>query len=122
MTLSSRLTAFATYLLLVLGWIYVIVFGRGDRLAVYHLKQSVGLLLFLILTTLIWGLTSWLLSFIPLAGALFGVILFTLVICAYIVAFILWILGMIYALQGRMSPLPMIGQSANRLPLSTWME
>ncbi len=112
---GSRYPAFVAYLLGPLGWLYVGTFQRKNRFAVYHTLQAIGLLLFIVATLIGWYGLAWLLSWIPVAGPTLGIMLFALVIAALLVAVVLWIVGMSYALRGRMAPLPMIGRLIARL-------
>jgi uncharacterized membrane protein len=110
----SRLPAVLAYLVPVIGWLYVLFFQRKNSLAEYHLKQSFGLVLFLVATTASWVLIGWILALIPYMVVL-GMGLFAIVIVAYIYGFVAWIVGLSNALRGRQIPLPLFGQWANRL-------
>jgi uncharacterized membrane protein len=112
---GSRYPAFVAYLLGPLGWLYVGIAQRKNRFAVYHTVQAIGLLLFVGAMFAGWYVLAWLLSWIPVAGPTLGVMLFALVILALLVAVVLWIVGMYYALHGRMAPLPLVGRSIGRL-------
>ncbi|MBE0695539.1 MAG: hypothetical protein IH586_01320 [Anaerolineaceae bacterium] len=113
---SQCFPAFIAYFLPVIGWIYVGVFQRKNQFAIFHMRQSVGLVLFLILITVIWGMATWLLAWIPYAFIV-GVALFTLPVTAYIFGGVVWIVGMVNALRCREAPLPIIGMYSYRLPI-----
>ncbi len=98
----------------VIGWLYVTIFQREDELAMYHLRQSVGVVLFLIGSLLSWAVIAWLLAWLPYMGAV-GIALFTLVIAAYLFGVICWVIGIINALRGQMTPLPGIGHRDKHL-------
>lgn len=100
----------------VLGWLYVFFLQRQNQLAVFHLRQSIGLFLFLLATLLVWAVVAWLLVWIPLM-AVVSVALFTLVIAAYLYGFVAWLLGIFNALRSRQTPLPGFGGWASRLPI-----
>jgi len=114
---GPRFPAVVAYLIPILGWPYVYFFQRNNAFALYHLKQSIGLFLFLVATMTGWVVIAWVLAWIPYMGAV-GAALFTLVIAAYLFAIVAWVLGLINAVSGRMVPLPGFGQLANRLPIS----
>ena len=116
MNASQRFPAFIVYLFPVIGWIYVLIFQRDNPLAMFHLRQSIGLFLFLIAMFLGWAAITWIISWIPFMF-IFGVALFTLVIAAFMVGLIVWLMGIVNALQGRMVLLPFFGQIANRLSI-----
>jgi uncharacterized membrane protein len=104
------------YLIPVIGWLYVLFFQRKNELAVYHLRQAVGLLLFLVAVLAGWAIIAWILAWIPFVAVL-SAALFTIVITAYLYGLAAWILGMSKALRGQLTPLPLFGQFANRLPI-----
>jgi uncharacterized membrane protein len=113
--LPSRLFAAFAYVP-VIGWIYVLLTQRGNPLAVFHLKQSIGLFLFLIAALVTWMIVAYVLAWLPLMAAL-GVALFTVVMVVYIYGAVAWIIGLINALKNREDPLPVFGRWANRLPI-----
>ena len=115
MDTSQRVPAFIAYLLPVVGWIYVGVFHRKNQFAVFHMRQSIVLVLFAILITAAWGVIIWLLAWIPYAFV-FGMALFTLPLSAYIFCIVAWVGGMVNALRNQAAPLPWIGAYSNRLP------
>lgn len=114
---KQKMLAFLAYLLSILGWLYVLLCQRKDKLAVYHAKQSLGLTLVAIGAFVIWALGSWILSWIPLVGSLVAAISFAQVILIYIFLSVAWIMGMVYALQAKMQPLPFVGKWAERIPV-----
>ncbi len=116
MTPTSRVPAVIAYLLPVIGWLYVLFFQRGNSLAVFHVRQAVGLFLFLIGAVVVWGVVAWVLAWIPYAAVL-SMALFTLVIAAYIFGVVAWIMGLVHALSSRAEPLPAFGKWADRLPI-----
>jgi uncharacterized membrane protein len=112
---SQRILAFLAYLLSVAGWLLVLLFGRRDRFAVFHMKQSVALLLFILVVTAGWFLFTWLTAWVPFLFIL-GAGSFSIVMAAYAFAAIAWLIGMSNALRARMVPLPIVGAWASRLP------
>jgi uncharacterized membrane protein len=116
MNKSSRLPAVLAYLLPVIGWLYVFFFQRKNSLAVYHLRQSIGLVLFLAGAAVSWIVVGWIIAWIPYAAVL-SIALFAIVITAYIYGIIAWIMGMNNAFKELQVPLPLFGQWANRLPI-----
>jgi len=113
---SSRIPAVVAYLIPIIGWLYVLFFQRKNSLAVYHLKQSIGLVLFLVAITAGWAVIAWVLAWIPYMAVL-GIALFAIVIAIYLYGLVAWILGLINALNGRLTPLPLFGQWASHLPI-----
>jgi uncharacterized membrane protein len=100
----------------VIGWLYVYFTQRKSELAVFHLRQSIGLLIGLVLSVLAWGVVTWVLTWIPF-GDVIGIALFTLVIAVWIVAVIALVIGLVNAARGRMDQVPFFGGFANWIPL-----
>jgi uncharacterized membrane protein len=116
MNRPSRIPAVLVYLVPVIGWLYVLFFQHKNSLAVYHLKQSIGLVLFLVATTVIWVAVGWILALIPYMVIL-SMALFAIVIVAYLYGFVAWVAGVSNALRARQTPLPLFGQWARYLPI-----
>ena len=116
MNRPSRLPAVLAYLIPVIGWLYVLFFQRKNSFAVYHLRQSIGLCLFLLGALAGWAAIAWVLAWIPYAAVL-SIALFAIVIAAYVFGVLAWILGLVNALSDRLAPLPLFGQWASRLPI-----
>ncbi len=114
MSMSERIAAFLSYLLLPIGWLVVLLFGRRSAAAVFHCKQAIALVAFVVIAFAAWAGIGWLLTWIPF-GAVVGIALFGLVIVALIFAVVAWVMGMSNALAGRMTPLPIVGGWARRL-------
>jgi len=112
---NGRFPAFIAYFLPVIGWIYLGLFQSKNKFARFHMRQSVGLFLFLIGVALGWGIIAWVLAWIPYAVVL-GMALFSLPMAACIFGAIAWIIGMVNALSLRETSLPFIGSYSNRLP------
>ncbi len=108
MSTSDRIEAFLSYLLLPIGWLVVLLFGRRSAAAVFHCKQAIALVALVVIAVTAWAGIGWILTWIPF-GAVVGVALFGLVITVLIFAVVAWIVGMSNALAGRMAPLPIVG-------------
>lgn len=85
---NGKTVAILSYITII-GWIIALVMHNNDKsaLGAFHLRQGIGLFL-----------TSLILSFIPVIGWI-----------AAIGVFILWILGLIAAVNGEMKPVPLVG-------------
>ena len=117
--MSSRVAAFLTYLLLVIGWVIVLVAWRNDRFAMFHLRQSIIIVLSAVIAGVAWAVFGWVIGLVPLLGPPLGVASFGLVIAAAIYLLVMWVSGMILALQGKMQslPIPIAGRWVDRLPI-----
>ena len=109
MSMSSKISAFIAYLLLIVGWLFVMIFRRSDEFAVFHAKQSLRLTIFVVAIPLIWAVGGYIISFIPFLGPIFATATFTLVMIAAMALFIAWLFGMSNALRGKWSQVPMFG-------------
>ncbi len=110
---SDRISATLAYIP-VIGWIYVLILKRQEPLPMFHVRQSIGLFLFLLATFAGWTAFTWVLGWIPY-GFMVGVAFFTMVIAAFIFGVVAWITGISHALQGRMVLLPLFGKMANSI-------
>ncbi len=109
MSLSSKISAFIAYLLLIFGWLFVMIFRRDDAFAVFHAKQSLRLTIFLVAIPAVWALGAYFVALIPFVGPILASATFTLVITAILVLFIAWIIGMSNALRAKWVAVPMFG-------------
>jgi len=112
---SQRISALIAYIP-VIGWIYVFFFQHKSPFAVFHLRQSLGLVLTLLAVFVAWVVSAWIMTWIPFLDVI-AVALFTLVIAAVLVLGVSWLFGIANALRGRMVELPLIGGFSKRLPL-----
>ena len=122
MNKQKRHLAFLSYLLSIVGWLYVLLFHRKDKFAVFHAKQSMLLTLLAVGVPLVWAIVGWIISWIPVWGFIIAVALFTLVIAVYIILVVDWIIGMVYALQAKTKPHPVVGGWAVRIPIRNTVE
>ncbi|MEA3336252.1 MAG: hypothetical protein U9R25_10110 [Chloroflexota bacterium] len=117
MSTSSRIAAFLSYLLLIIGWLYVFLFRRHDSFAKFHAWQSILIVGAAILCPIIWAAVGWLLFHIPIAGPIVAIALFSFVIVVIIGLLAGWIVGMISAFQGKVRKIPVLGDWAERLTI-----
>ncbi len=96
---DDKTVAIVSYLTLIGFVIALVMHGKNkSALGTFHLRQSLGLM---ILAVCCW-VVNMILIFIPILGWL-------LMFCIAVSLFILWILGIISAVNGTMKPLPVIG-------------
>lgn len=117
MSKPGRNVAFLAYLLPIVGWLYVLLFRKKDEFAVYHAKQSMMLTVTAVGAPAAWAIVAWIVSWLPLAGPIIAAALFALVMLAYTFLAATWIIGMVYALQAKMKPVPVVGGWAERIPV-----
>jgi len=113
---SSKIFAFLSYLLLVPGWLFVLLFRRKDPYAQFHARQSLLLNIFVFLLFVLWFVLTWLVIAIPIAGPIFAWFCFAIVIACLIFALYAWVSGLVRSLQAVQKPLPIIGRWTEKLP------
>ena len=99
--MDAKTTSWVSYLWWI-GWIISLVTSNNTNpkppLVVFHLRQSFGLL---VISTALWVLNVMLIF--GFAGW------YVIYLCLSIALFILWIIGLIAAVQGEEKPVPVLG-------------
>lgn len=99
--MDAKTTSWVSYLWWI-GWIISLVTSNNTSpkpsLVVFHLRQSFGLL---IISTGLWIL-NWMLIF-SFSGW------YWIYTCLSVALFVLWIIGLIAAVQGEEKPVPLLG-------------
>lgn len=96
---EDKTTAIVSYLTLIGFIVAVIMHGsKKTRLGAYHLRQSLGLML----TSIVVAVLATILAFIPFVGWLAGV-------AAWVGIFVLWVMGLLAAINGELKPVPVVG-------------
>lgn len=97
---EDKTIAILSYLTLI-GFIVAIIMHSSKKtsLGAFHLRQSLGL----ILTSLAVMIAAMIVAFIPFVGWIVS-------LCAWIGLFVLWVMGLIAALNGEKKPLPVLGE------------
>lgn len=87
-SIDPKIIALLSYIT-IFGWIVAIILHQNNRseFGAFHLRQSLGLFI-----------TGFILAFIPVVGWILGV-----------VVLVFWILGLVYAAQGEMKEVPLVG-------------
>ncbi|MFO7710313.1 MAG: DUF4870 domain-containing protein [Candidatus Woesearchaeota archaeon] len=104
---KSKLCAILSYFLVGIIWYFVDEELKKDKSAKFHAKQA----LFLLLVSFVISLAIGIFSGIPFIGwiILFAGSLLQLGI------FVLWVIGLIKAIQGENKPIPVIGEYAEKI-------
>jgi uncharacterized membrane protein len=105
---NSKTVALLSYITII-GWIvaYVMNSNQKSSLGSYHLRQTI----FLYIIAIGMYIAEILLLFIPFIGWLISLLL----LIAGIGLFVLWIIGLIAAINGELKPIPLIGKKAQEL-------
>jgi len=106
--MDGKTIAIISYITLI-GWIiaFVMYSSNKTQLAIYHIRQSLALIILGVLCYII----QVALLFIPFIG---WVVSF-LMIFAGIGLLVLWIMGLISAINGEEKPVPVIGKKAQEI-------
>jgi uncharacterized membrane protein len=101
--MDAKTIAWVSYITII-GWIIAYVNHSNalvkSPVATFHLRQSFGLM---VIYFGVWIVSMILIFAIPLLGMLFWLV--------YIALFVLWIIGLINAVNGEIKPLPVVGES-----------
>ncbi|MET0261582.1 MAG: hypothetical protein ABW223_01700 [Rariglobus sp.] len=104
---EDRTVAILSYITII-GFVVAIVIHTGKKTALgaFHLRQVLGLIILGFAAGLAIGITAVILAFIPFIGQfLIAVLWFAL----WAGGLVLWIIGLIAAIQGKLTPVPLIG-------------
>ena len=116
MTITNRIFAFLSYLLLIPGWLIVLIFRRKHPSELQHARQSMVINLAIFAFLVVWFVLTWLLIAVPVMGPLVAWFAFAIVIASYIFLAVIWVIGMVRALRGTQRPLAIVGGWAEKLP------
>lgn len=107
-TMDGKSIAIISYLTII-GWIiaYVMHGNNKSQLGAFHLRQS----LFLMLTGFTTAIAQTLFLFIPFLGWLISILLYLVLLGL----FVLWIIGLIAAINGEERKVPVLGDKAQQL-------
>jgi uncharacterized membrane protein len=97
---EDKSTAILSYLTLIGFIVAIIIHGsKKTRLGAYHLRQALGLML----TSILVAVAGTMFAFIPFVGWMVS-------LCAWLLLFILWVMGLLAAINGEMKPVPVLGE------------
>jgi uncharacterized membrane protein len=100
---EDKTVAILTYITIV-GFIIAIVMHSSKKTALgaFHLRQGLGLFV----TGVVMWFPCMILSFIPVVNLLMVLVW----PCLFIGLFVLWVMGLISAVNGQQKPMPVVGQ------------
>lgn len=107
-TMDGKSIAIISYLTII-GWIiaYVMHNNNKSQLGAFHLRQS----LFLMLTGFATAIAQSMLLFIPFLGWIISILLYFVLLSL----FVLWIIGLIAAINGEEKKVPVLGDKAQEI-------
>lgn len=96
---NGRIVAIVCYVTLI-GWIVALIIHSTNksRLGAYHLRQMLGLMILVVAVVIL----GYILNMIPVLGGIIGLAL-------DIGLLVLWLFGLVAAINGQEKPLPIVG-------------
>ena len=106
--MDGKTIAIISYFTLI-GWIiaFVMYSSNKSQLAIYHIRQSLALIIL--------GVACYIIQLILLFVPFIGWIVSFLMIFVGIGLLVLWIMGLISAINGEEKPVPVIGKKAQEI-------
>jgi uncharacterized membrane protein len=106
--MDGKTIAIISYFTLI-GWIiaFVMYSSNKSQLAIFHIRQSLALIIV--------GVLCYIIQLILLFVPFIGWIISFLMIFAGIGILVLWIMGLIAAINGEEKPVPVIGKKAQEI-------
>ncbi|MBS1566157.1 MAG: hypothetical protein JST39_17370 [Bacteroidetes bacterium] len=104
---NGKTVALLSYITII-GWIIALIQHNNNKteLGAFHLRQTLAMFVI--------GIVLWIVQifmiFIPFIGWIINLAL----LFAYLGLFVLWILGLISAINGEKKPVPVIGEKAQQ--------
>jgi uncharacterized membrane protein len=108
---EDKTVAIVSYLTLI-GFIVAVILHSSKKTALgtFHLRQTLGLFLTAIVSMMALWIVFFIIAFIPIVH--FILILAPLVsLCLWVAFFVLWLMGLISAINGQQKPMPILGET-----------
>lgn len=92
---NGKTVAIIAYITLI-GWIIALIMNNGNKTAMgsYHLRQSLGIICIGVILNIL--------------ASIIGISIISWIVWAGVL--VLWILGILSAVQGEMKPVPVVGE------------
>jgi uncharacterized membrane protein len=106
--MDGKTIAIISYFSLI-GWIiaFVLYNNNKSKLAAFHIRQSLGLMIAAIALYIV----MFIFLFIPVLGWIISILIY---ICL-VGIFVLWIIGLVAAINGQEKPVPVLGPMAQNM-------
>ncbi|MBC8039324.1 MAG: hypothetical protein H7Y06_02160 [Opitutaceae bacterium] len=104
---EDRAAAILSYITII-GFIVAIILHSGKKTAIgsFHLRQVLGFIILGLGVGITAGIVVFILAFIPVVGPLLSMLIW---IGLWGGGLVLWVMGLIAAIQGKQTPVPVIG-------------
>lgn len=118
---NEKLVAALSYIIVGMIWYAVDEEMKKSELAKYHVKQALNLLIISVGVNIIMGILGFLgmlltiiLAMLGPMGMIVGVVGWIIFTVIGVALFILWLIGLIYAINGQKKPVPLVGKLADK--------
>ena len=109
---EDKTVAILAYCTLIGFIIAIVMFGNNKtKLGSYHLKQVLGFLICGIGLWIAYAILTAILAFIPFIG---WILIPIVGLCVWVGFLVLWIMGLMNAVNGQMKPIPVIGKYSEK--------
>lgn len=110
---EDRTAAILSYIT-ILGFIVAIVIHSGKKTAIgaFHLRQVLGFIIIGVAACIAAGMSAVIMAFIPVIGPFLAFVAWA---GLWLGGLTLWLIGLISAIQGKQTPVPLIGA-----PIQKW--
>lgn len=109
---DGKICAILSYVLIGIIWFFADNKMRKNALAKYHAKQALNLLIIEVVFSIVWGVFVGIIAAITFG---YGLLLLAPISgLIWLAFFALWVFGLIYAIQEKQKPIPVIGAFAEK--------
>jgi uncharacterized membrane protein len=117
-TPEDRTAAILSYITII-GFIVAIILHSSKKTAIgaFHLRQVLGFIIAGLAVGISVAICAFILAFIPVLGP---ILIFLLWAVLWVGGLVLWIMGLIAAIQGRQTPVPVIGAQIQKIFANTF--
>jgi len=112
---GRRFFAALAYVLPFLGGCIGLALDGQNSLTRNHAQQSIGAVLALALSFLVWAVLGYAVALVPSVGPIVAISLFSLVIAMGLFLLANWLIGLLWALRGQEVRIPFANRIADRL-------
>ncbi|MBW2992698.1 hypothetical protein KY345_05770 [Candidatus Woesearchaeota archaeon] len=103
---DGKACAILAYLLVGIIWYFADEKMKKNNFVKHHVKQGLNLLIISIVLSVLWGVLGMTLVLIPVIMVAAPIV--------NIILLVLWIFGLVYAINGKTKPVPVVGMFANK--------
>ena len=108
---EDKTVAIVSYLTLI-GFIVALILHSNKKtpLGAFHLRQTLGFFLSMVVVTFAVVIVIFIIALIPLVHLVLVILMPLLWLGLYVGGFVLWLMGLIAAINGQQKPMPLVGE------------